>query len=242
MSDLIESNSYAVAYRLLGSRPAAQAAAGIASERVRQRFDSTGGLDATVVAPEIWLPMLIDFTVEASVDPDNYGEVNAPVDEFSGLREALRRRLVRASRLERVVGALVHLSGYRTSEVSDMLAMDEERVRTAARVLAPPPGIDYRELGDPELIGPLRRRVTRHVPIPYPSTIAVAVLLVILVLLATQCRGARPTLVEEGLRAQEVSVLSVERVGMSRGSHGPSPWIVRSDGTPETVARGDDEY
>lgn len=201
LTDPVESNSYAISYRLLGSRPAALAAAQIASERVRRRFDEEGGLDVGTVAVENWLPMLVDFTVEQSVQPDVYGDLDDREVDQAGLREALRRRLVRASRIERVVGALVHLAGYRIAQVSSMLDMDEQRVRTAARVLAPPPGIDYRSLGDPRLIGESTAPRPPRVRRPSRSTLLVGALLLVLVVLALQCQGPRPTLVEDGASA-----------------------------------------
>lgn len=198
LNDPIESNSYAISYRLLGSRPAAYAAAQMAAERVRRRFDEEGGLDVTQVDVEHWLPMLVDFTVEASVQPQIYGDLEErPVDQ-AGLRQALRRRLVRASRVERVVGALVHLAGYDITDVSQMLSMDVERVRTAARILAPPPGIDYRTLGDPQLIGDTPVAQTRSIPVPRRSTVIIAAMILAVVIMALQCQGPRPTLVDEG--------------------------------------------
>lgn len=198
LTDPIESNSYSISYRLLGSRPAALAAAQVASERVRRRFDEEGGLDVTQIDAEHWLPMLVDFTVEQSVQPEIYGDLDGERIDQAGLRQALRRRLVRASRVERVCGALVHLAGYDTADVAQMLAMDDDRVRNAARVLSPPPGIDYRTLGDPELVGPPPTDVRRSLPIPRRSTIAVVVVIVALVILALQCHGPRPTLLDEG--------------------------------------------
>lgn len=198
MNDPVESNSYAVAYRLLGVRQPALVVAATAADRLTHRLDTEGGLRIDDVPTEVWLPMLIDFTVEQSVRNDALQVSQRSDDEFAGLREALRRRLVRASRVERVVGALVHLCGYPVEQVAGMLRMDPQSVVSSARVLSPPPGIDYRDLGDPELIGRPSGHERNKVPVPYPSTIAVAAILLILILLATRCHGPRPALVEEG--------------------------------------------
>lgn len=202
MTDPLESNAYAVAYRLLGSAAAAHAVANSAAARVRERFAAGGGLDPDVVASEVWLPMLIDFTIALTVRQEVAAALDGERDEFAGLREALRRRLVRASRQERVVSALVHLCGYSEQMVAGMLHSTEPAVRNAARILDPPPGIDYRDLGDPDLVGRPHAPADSRLPIPYPSTIAVAAVLLLLVIVATRCRGPRPTLVDEGsLRA-----------------------------------------
>lgn len=199
MPSALESNSYAVAYRLLGVRGAALGVAAIAAERVRERFDSGGGLDVDAVRAEVWLPMLIDYTVDESVRSNVLAGTAETDDSSAGLREALRRRLVRASRGERVVGALVHLAGYPPAQVATMLRMDEAQVDRFSSILAPPPGIDYRLLGDPELIGSApTHEPTMSFPLPYPSTIAVAVVILIIVLVATQCHGQRPSIVENG--------------------------------------------
>lgn len=198
MTDPIESNAYAISYRLLGSRPAALAAAQIAAERVRRRFDEEGGLDVDQVEPQHWMPMLVDYTVERSVEPDVYGDLGERDIDHAGLRSALRRRLVRASRVERVVGALVHLAGYEIVDVASMLDMDEARVRNAARVIAPPPGVDYRYLGDPQLVGDRAEDTTSSRRLPSRSTILMAVLVAVAVLIAVRCQGPRPSLVEQG--------------------------------------------
>lgn len=209
MTDPIESNAYAISYRLLGSRPAALAAAQIAAEKVRRRFDEEGGLDVSTVDAQHWLPMLIDYTVERSVDPDVYGDPGERVVDHAGLRSALRRRLVRASRMDRVVGSLVHLAGYSIADVASMLDMEETRVRVAARVIAPPPGVDYRDLGDPRFVGPgteLSRARSRR---PSRSTIIITMILAVVVTIAVRCQGPRPTLVDEGAAPHASSIAHV---------------------------------
>lgn len=206
LSDPIESNSYAISYRLLGSRPAALAAAHIAAERVRQRFDEEGGLDVVQIDAKNWLPMLVDFTVEASVKPEMYGDGDVASIDSAGLREALRRRLVRANRMERVIGALVHLGGYGIDDVAAMLVMDPRRVEVASHVLSPPPGIDYRSLGDPRLVGAAPVAPQRRSIRPRRSTVIVATVLAILIVLAVQCQGPRPSLVDNGAAANTFSV------------------------------------
>jgi hypothetical protein len=126
-------------------------------------------------------------------------------DPHAGLRSALRRRLTRATPEERVAGALVHLAGYPPGLVAGVLGRSEHDTVALAGVLAPPPGIVYRDLGDPELTqapsgtGPARPgRFARR---PRWSTIVAIVLVITAVVLATQMTGPRPTLgppVEEG--------------------------------------------
>lgn len=198
MTDPLESNSYAVAYRLLGSQAAAWAVASTAAQRVRSRFGADQEADISNAPVEVWLPMLIDFTIDQSVRIDGNAHGDTSHDEFLGLREAMRRRLVRASRQERVVSALVHLCGYPESTVASMLKMSPDAVRTASIILDPPPGIDYRKLGDPDLIGQSRDLSNVRVQMPLPSTVLVAAILLIVILFATRCTGPRPTLVDEG--------------------------------------------
>lgn len=188
----LERNAYAIAYRLLGDRPAAGAVAGIAAERLRQ----SGRADA----PD-WLANLTLFAIDQAVG-GVVPAVEAGDDPHASLRAALRRRLARAEPDERIAGALVHLAGYPPDFVASVTGRSPDEVRRLAGVLAPPPGIAYRDLGDPELTGappqepapPRRRR-------PHWTTVAVLVLIVALVVAATRMTGPRPTLgppVEEG--------------------------------------------
>lgn len=190
----LESNAYAVAYRLLGDRPAARAVAGIAAERLRQ----CGGLDR----PD-WLYLLVEFTLDQTVEPGSYA-VAVESDEHSGLRTALRRRLERAAPDERVAASLLHLAGYPVDFVAGVLHRTTEQTVELAGILAPPPGFDYRELGDPELTGRAEREANtrqRRVRRPHWTTIVVLAALVAMVVAATQVTGPRPTLgppLEEG--------------------------------------------
>ncbi|MEI2637857.1 MAG: hypothetical protein V9F03_02485 [Microthrixaceae bacterium] len=201
MSDPIVSNAYAVAFRLVGVESIAHDVALAASQRVRDRFQTGGGVDLDSVAIDMWLPMLIDYAVDESVRrtprPEDIEEFRYP-DQHSSMREALRRRLVRASRQERVIGALVHLSGYSIDDVAEMLKLDPPLVAMAAKVIAPPPGFDYRRLGDPQLIGTDHLAGRPTLRLPATSTIAAAIAILIVVLAATMCHGPRPSLVEEG--------------------------------------------
>lgn len=211
MIDPLESNSYAVAYRLLGSQAGARSVASTAAQRVRNRFGAEQETDISSAPAEIWLPMLIDFTIDQSVRIDGNAHGDTRNDEFSGLREAMRRRLVRASRQERVISALVHLCGYPESAVASMLKMSPAAVRTASIILDPPPGIDYRKLGDPELIGQSGDLSNVRIRMPLPSTVLVAAILLVVVLFATRCTGPRPTLVDEGSLGRSVQTHFVDR-------------------------------
>ncbi len=192
----LEANAYAIAYRLLGDRPAARAVAGIAAQQVRLE----GGLQR----PD-WLVLLVEHTVRQAVGPVSLGVGTAPEpddepaddDERArrSLRAALRRRLERATPEERVAGALVHLAGYPVDFVAEAVGQDPARTAELAGVIAPPPGVRYRDLGDPELTGtdatpPRRRRATRR---PHWTTLAVLAVVVALVVVATQVTGPRPS-------------------------------------------------
>ncbi|MEZ5310710.1 MAG: hypothetical protein R2735_09000 [Microthrixaceae bacterium] len=200
MSDPIVSNAYAVAFRLVGVESIAHDVALAASQRVRDRFQTGGGVDLDSVAIDMWLPMLIDYAVDESVRrtprPEDIEEFRYP-DQHSSMREALRRRLVRASRQERVIGALVHLSGYSIDDVAEMLKLDPPS-GNGSQGDRPSPGFDYRRLGDPQLIGTDHLAGRPTLRLPATSTIAAAIAILIVVLAATMCHGPRPSLVEEG--------------------------------------------
>lgn len=181
----LETNAYAISYRLLGDRPSARAVAGIAAQRVRQ----AGGLQR----PD-WLHLLVQATLEQTLSPAT------PIppedtDAFASLRAALRRRLDRASPDERVAGCLLHLSGYPADFVAQVMGRDVPTTLELAGVVAPPPGVAYRDLGDPELthrvVDPAPRRRRRR---PHWTTLAAVAIVVAAVIAATQVTGPRPTL------------------------------------------------
>lgn len=200
----LETNAYAISYRLLGDRPSARAVAGIAAERVRQ----LGGMGR----PD-WLYLLVEYTLEQTVGPGAMSTHEDPDDPFAGLRTALRRRLERATPDERVAGSLLQLAGYPPDFVGGVVRTDAAGAAALAQVIAPPPGVEYRDLGDPELTrrdvastgsGRRRRR-------PHWTTIAAITVVVAAILAATQITGPRPTLgpeIEEGMAAVEASELS----------------------------------
>ena len=211
----LEANAYAVTYRLLGDVAEARAAAGVATARLEH-----GAHDPN----RHWLYTLTDLAVAASVGvadgrsgaPDadasggratGHGAAGhgATDDPSAGLRAALRRRLVNATPDERVAGALVHLAGYPPEFVADVVATTPESAVRAAAVLAPPPGVDYRDLGDPSLTGsaPSRRagRSRSRMRRPHWTTIAAVAVVAAAVIAATQVTGPRPTLgppIDEG--------------------------------------------
>jgi hypothetical protein len=183
----LESNAYAVSYRLLGDRPAASAVAGIAAERLRQ--------SGRHMASD-WLYQLTLYTVEQSVGPGVLAIQPSEQDPSSSLRTALRRRLARATQEERAAASLHHLAGYPIEFVATAIGSTPQEAQQLAGVLAPPPGVAYRELGDPQLIhldkadgsgGRSRRR-------PSWSTVLAIVMIVAAILAATQLTGPRPTL------------------------------------------------
>ena len=193
----LEANSYAVAFRLLGDRPAARAVSGIATQRLRQLGEPV---------PEDWLALLITYTIDQTVGAAALGvraehDPHADHDPHAGMRVALRRRLERATPDERIAGSLIHLAGYPPEFVAALLHTTPENARVLAGVLAPPPGVAYRDLGDPELIGasgargtPTRRRRRG----PHWTTVIAASVVAAAVFFATQVTGPRPTLVDEG--------------------------------------------
>ena len=126
----LEANAYAVAFRLLGDRPAARAVAGIATQRLRQAGDPL---------PSDWLARLTEFTIEQTVGPATLGVQDDGSDPQASLRAALRRRLERATTEERVAAALVQLAGYSPDFVGPLLGVTPARARQLAGVLAPPP-------------------------------------------------------------------------------------------------------
>ena len=193
----LETNAYAISFRLLGDRPAARAVAGIAAERLRQ----VGGM----TRPD-WMYLLVEFTLDQTVEPGVLAVSPNDDDPYTGLRTALRRRLERAAPDERVAGSLIHLAGYPIDLVASVVNRSPEQTVALAGILAPPPGVDYRDLGDPELTHrtPRRPERTRRRRVHWTTIAAVLVALAI-VLGATQMTGPRPTLgpplVEDGAGA-----------------------------------------
>jgi hypothetical protein len=190
----LETNAYAISYRLLGDRPAARAVAGIAAERLRQ----VGG----TTRPD-WMYLLVEFTLDQTVEPGVLVVPPSDDDPYTGLRTALRRRFERAAPDERVAAALLHLAGYPLDFVADVVHRDADTTTRLAGILAPPPGVDYRDLGDPELTRrePAGRQGTSRRRRPHWTTLAAVAAVVAVVIAATQITGPRPTLgppLEEG--------------------------------------------
>jgi hypothetical protein len=208
----LEANAYAVAFRLLGDRPAARAVSGIATQRLRQQGEPL---------PDDWLALLTDYTIDQTVGPAAMGAHDDERDPQASLRSALRRRLERATREERVAGALIQLAGYSPEFVGPLLGTSPEHARALAGVLAPPPGVAYRDLGDPELTGlapaSLPRRPRRRWP--HWTTFLAILVLCLAVLYATQVTGPRPTLVDEGGLAPSAQV----RVAPSEAQRNAGP-------------------
>ena len=189
----LETNAYAISYRLLGDRTAARAVAGISAERLRQ----VGGM----TRPD-WMYLLVEFTLDQTVEPGVMAVRPNEEDPYTGLRTALRRRLERAAPDERVAGSLIHLAGYPVDMVAGVVNRTPDQTVQLAGILAPPPGVDYRDLGDPELThrAPARRGDARRRR-PHWTTLAAVAVVVAVVLAATQLTGPRPTLgppIDEG--------------------------------------------
>lgn len=181
----VDANAYAIAYRLLGDRPAARAAVGIAVERLR----ATGGLER----PD-WLCQVASATVSESVGVAASGATATSAPSDDALRAALRRRLASASDDERVAASLHHLAGYPVEQVAAFMGRPTGEVERLTGALAPPPGISYRELGDPELVGAAAPAPTGRRLRVSASTLVTVLVIVGLVVGASRCVGPRPTL------------------------------------------------
>ena len=198
---ILQSNSYAVSYRLLGDSDLAAAVSTVAAQRVRQLPEELS---------ESWLVQLTLFTVQQALHPTALIAPEEPAGAVSSenaktqdvnvsLREALRRRLDRATPEEQVAGSLIQLCAYPPEFVAGLMGTSPEAVTALAAVIAPPPGVSYRDLGDPALTGSTRPAAPpRYRRRPHWSTIVALLLVVIAVLYATQVTGPRPTLREEG--------------------------------------------
>ncbi len=181
----VDANAYAIAYRLLGDRPAAHAAVGIAVERVR----TSGALEQ----PD-WLCHVASSTVAQAVGVAATGAVGEAAPTDDALRAALRRRLASASDDERVAASLHHLAGYPIEQVAAFMGRPVPDVERLAGALAPPPGISYRDLGDPVLVGAAAPSEPRRRLRLSASTVITVVVVLGLVLGASRCVGPRPTL------------------------------------------------
>lgn len=183
----LETNAYAISYRLLGDRPAARAVAGISAERLR----GVGGMSR----PD-WIYLLVEYTLDQTVEPGVLAVDPKDDDPYTGLRTALRRRLERAAPDERVAASLLHLAGYPVDFVASVIHRDPATTTRLAGILAPPPGVDYRDLGDPELTRrhPPRVESRRRRRRPNWTTLAAVAGVIAVVLAATQITGPRPTL------------------------------------------------
>lgn len=182
----VDANAYAIAYRLLGDRSAARAAIGIGL----QRLEITGGLDG----PD-WLRLVAASTVAQSVGVAATGARPTGSDsQHEAIRSALRRRLASASDDERAAAALHHLAGYPIDQVAGFMQLPAAEVARLAGVIAPPPGVSYRELGDPMLIGAPKSAEPRQRIRVSVSTALTALAVIALVVGASRCVGPRPTL------------------------------------------------
>ncbi len=150
-----------------------------------------------------WMYLLVEFTLHQTVEPGVLAVAPSGNDPYTGLRTALRRRLERAAPDERVAGSLLHLAGYPVDMVASVVNRPPDVTVGLAGILAPPPGVDYRDLGDPELtrrtptsVGTRDRRRR-----PHWTTVAALAVVAAIVLAATQISGPRPTLgppIDEG--------------------------------------------
>ena len=181
----VHANAYAIAYRLLGDRPAAQAAVGIAVERVR----AAGALER----PD-WLAHVAAATVSQAVGVASVATTPSADPAHDGLRAAMRRRLASASDDERVAASLHHLAGYPVDQVAALMGRPVDEVARLTRALAPPPGVSNRDLGDPELVGASTSAASQRRRTVSISTVVTALVVLALVFGVSRCVGPRPTL------------------------------------------------
>lgn len=199
-------NAYAIAFRLLGDRGRAEVVAAGVSEQVT----AAGGL-----AEPDWMHRLVIETLERC-EP-------LPTADSSGIRVALRRRLARATPDEQVAGSLVHLAGYPVEFAADVLGTDAAGAASLAGVIAPPPDVDYRSLGDPALVSGDSAGASskgRSLHRPHWTTVAAVAAVAAFVLAATQCQGARPTLgepIEGSLSVEAVVPVPVQAAPVDAG-------------------------
>jgi len=159
---------------------------------------------------EQWLEQLILFTVQQSLHPVASAAVNevssdlsiagqSKVDVDASLREALRRRLDRATPEEQIAASLIQLCAYPAEFVAGLMGISRDAALALAGVIAPPPGVEYRNLGDPELLGSSRAATSsRFRRKPHWTTVVALLLVVLAVFYATQVTGPRPSLTNEG--------------------------------------------
>lgn len=232
-------NAYAVSYRLIGESTSAHSVADAAAAEVV----GEGGLDRPGAVRE-----LVAVTVRRSVaavapvapeaDADRRTEVRRPRHDTPAdddLRVDLRRRFASATTDEQVVGALHHLSGYPLETVAAFVGRPVDEVTELASALAPAPGSSYRSLGDPDLIGRRRSAQRRHHRRPSRSTVLSVLVVILVVLGASRCVGARPTL---GPAARRAPVIIGPTVA-ARPSTGCSG-AVDNPGTFDSTAAGAD--
>ena len=196
-------NAYAIVYRLIGDRDGARRVAVAVA-------DSYHPLEAG--DPTGWLPDLAADAVTASLLTDGAaGETRAgggrPVgdtpageqastDGAPALRTALRRRLSAADAATRTAVGLHLLAGYPQPRVAQLMSRPLEAVEELCAPFAPPPGVSYRDLGDPVLRGvaePVVRSHRRRVRVPVVPILAVVLVLAV-AWWATSVSGPRPTL------------------------------------------------
>ncbi len=197
--DPLEANAYAITFRLLGDRPAASAASRISAERVRARRDAADPRLLSDLAAEAVRNSVGVIAEGRRARPGTSGSLAdvSPGSDDETLRAALRRRLASCPDPQRSAAALHHLAGYPIEQVAGFLGVAVDEATRDAAVLAPPPGVSYRALGDP-LVGGAgaaaprarrrRRRLVRW------TTVVPAVVVVAVVVAVGRSVGERPTL------------------------------------------------
>ena len=127
-----------IAFRMIGN-PERSA---VVSWETANFVSSIGGL-----ANPFWLAETAAEAVRLSLlrPPADSGDVQ--------LRDSIRRRLAAAAPEELAASSLFHLAGYPIEDVATTLSVDVTSARRYAQLLSPPPGVTYKHLGDPALIG-----------------------------------------------------------------------------------------
>lgn len=152
-------------------------------------------------SPIAWLTVVALRSVEYGLNQpiQSHATLDSSSDSESAqhvmsLRSAVRRRLENSTAEERIAGALVHLSGYPVEFAARAMNVSQDQLLEWSNVLAPPPNMSYRQLGDPDkthedqFFDARQPWWRRHM-----FTIAVAIVVLIAAFWMTRLSGERPS-------------------------------------------------
>lgn len=152
-------------------------------------------------SPIAWLAFValrsVEYALHQPMQPHPESGNTDAVDsaqQVMSLRSAVRRRLENSTAEEQIAGSLVHLSGYPVEFAARAMNVSEDQLLDWSNVLAPPPNMSYRQLGDPEkthedqFVGSAQPWWRRHV-----FTIAVVIVVILAAFWMTRLSGERPS-------------------------------------------------